>query len=133
MTCTICLHTYPSLNSYEIDQRRHQKAFDLRQLVACPLCVGMVNLINFLKYCYIDIYLDMQCMVIQCMVIHANPVFGVPVSWGKVLGILRPLPNRQRNNKRFLDMGLYLNVIIQLLFVCTVWLEIKKVWGTLDC
>ena len=44
--------------------------------------------------------------------INANPVFWVPISWGKVLGVLRPLPNRKRNNKRFLDMGLYLNVII---------------------
>ena len=26
--------------------------------------------------------------------IYANPVFWVPVSWGKVLGVLRPLPNR---------------------------------------
>ncbi len=43
MTCTICLHTYPSLNSYEIDQRRHAKAFDLRELVACPLCEELVS------------------------------------------------------------------------------------------
>ena len=26
--------------------------------------------------------------------IHANPVFWVPVSWGKVFMVLRPLPNR---------------------------------------
>ena len=26
--------------------------------------------------------------------IYANPVFWVPVSWGKVFGVLRPLPNR---------------------------------------
>ena len=25
--------------------------------------------------------------------IYANPVFWVPVSWGKVFGVLRPLPN----------------------------------------
>ena len=43
MTCTICLHTYPSMNSYEIDQRRHAKAFDLRELVACPLCENLVR------------------------------------------------------------------------------------------
>ena len=26
--------------------------------------------------------------------IYASPVFWVPISWGKVLGVLRPLPNR---------------------------------------
>jgi hypothetical protein len=49
MTCTICLHTYPSLNSYEIDQRRHAKAFDLRELVACPLCENLVSAFRVTK------------------------------------------------------------------------------------
>ena len=37
---------------------------------------------------------------------------GVPVSWGKVLTVLRPLPNHWRNNKRLSDMGLNLKVIL---------------------
>ena len=45
---------------------------------------------------------------------YANNVFWVPVFCAKVLGILRPLPNRYRNNKRFLDMV----CVVELIFNC---------------
>ena len=53
------------------------------------------------------VYETNPTILYQHIYIHANPVFWEPISWRKVFWVLRPLPNRKRNNKRFLDMGLY--------------------------